>query len=75
MTHVARTMFLIGLVVVLGASAASPQGRCMTTYGSAACNTGDIPAVFAPTAWRTVALEHVTFQVADYSEGQAAGAR
>lgn len=38
----------------------------MTTYGSPACNTSDVAAVFAPTGWKTVALDHVTFNMADY---------
>src|SRR5579884_3563465 len=41
------------------------QGRCMTTFGSPACNTSNIPPVFAPTGWKTVALDHVTFTMAD----------
>src|SRR6185312_3995427 len=43
------------------AAVTSAQGRCMTTFGSPACNTADIPTVFAPTGWKTVALDHVTF--------------
>src|SRR5436305_782462 len=42
------------------------QGRCMRTFGSAACNTTPIAPVFAATGWKTVALDHLTFRVADY---------
>ena len=41
------------------------QGRCMTTYGSPACNTSPVPPLFAPTGWKTVALDHVTFAMGD----------
>lgn len=41
------------------------QGRCMLTAGSPACNTAPITPVFAPTGWKTVALERITFKVAD----------
>lgn len=54
------------LVGVFTGRAVSAQGRCMTTYGSPACNTADVPAPFEPTGWTTTALDHVTFQVADY---------
>jgi catechol 2,3-dioxygenase-like lactoylglutathione lyase family enzyme len=41
------------------------QGRCMLTAGSPACNTADIVPVFAATGWKTIALERITFKVAD----------
>lgn len=47
------------------------QGRCMTTFGSQACNTSDVPPVFAATGWRTTALDHITLQVADYRKEAA----
>ena len=46
----------------LGGAKVFAQGRCMLTFGAPACNTSDIPPVFAPTGWKTVALEHVTFR-------------
>jgi catechol 2,3-dioxygenase-like lactoylglutathione lyase family enzyme len=61
----------------LGAAAAgaplclSAQGRCMLTYGVPACNTGDIPPIFAPTGWKTTALDHVAFRAADYRQEAA----
>ncbi len=51
--------------------AALAQGRCMTTYGSPACNTSDVPPMFAPTGWKTTALDHVTFTMADYRKEAA----
>src|SRR5262245_58472045 len=67
------TIFLcvLGLVGAVTPETVLTQGRCMTTYGVPACNTTDIPPVFAPTGWRTVALEQVTFQVADYKKEAA----
>jgi catechol 2,3-dioxygenase-like lactoylglutathione lyase family enzyme len=53
------------------AAVTSAQGRCMTTFGSPACDTADIPPVFAPTGWKTVALDHVTFHVPDYKKEAA----
>lgn len=61
----------MAMVLALGASAASAQGRCMTTYGSPTCNTSDIPPIFEPTGWKTVAFDQVTFQVADYPKEAA----
>jgi hypothetical protein len=43
----------------------------MTTFGSPACNTSDVPPVFAPTGWKTVALDRVTFNMADYRKEAA----
>ena len=37
----------------------------MLTPGTPACNTADIAPMFAPTGWKTVALEQITFRVAD----------
>ena len=64
------------LVVVLTAILTVPstnlaQGRCMTTFGSPACDTSDIPPVFPATGWKTVALDHITIQVADYKKEAA----
>jgi catechol 2,3-dioxygenase-like lactoylglutathione lyase family enzyme len=43
----------------------------MTTYGAPTCVTTDIAPAFAPTGWKTVALDHVTFRVADYKKEAA----
>lgn len=72
--RVPERLFLAAVLTVIGVTVPSTnwaQGRCMTTFGSPACNTSDIPPVFAPTGWRTVALEHITFQVADYKKEAA----
>jgi len=42
------------------------QGRCMLTPGTPACNTTTIAPVFAPTGWKTVALEQITFVVGEH---------
>jgi catechol 2,3-dioxygenase-like lactoylglutathione lyase family enzyme len=47
------------------------QGRCMLTPGTPACNTNQITPVFEPTGWKTTALEHITFRVADYQKEAA----
>jgi len=47
------------------------QGKCRDGYGtpscplSAAVATAPIKPVFAPTGWKTVALDHITFEVPD----------
>jgi catechol 2,3-dioxygenase-like lactoylglutathione lyase family enzyme len=43
----------------------------MLTFGTPGCNTTDIAPVFEPTGWKTVALDHLTFQVADYQKEAA----
>ena len=43
----------------------------MLTAGSPACNTAAIAPVFAPTGWKTVAVERITFKVADASKEAA----
>lgn len=55
-------------VVVAAAVAPSPtfaQGRCIRAYGTPACNTDPITPVFERTGWRTTALDHITFRVAE----------
>jgi catechol 2,3-dioxygenase-like lactoylglutathione lyase family enzyme len=65
------------LLQSLGAAAAAAplsvfgQGRCMRTFGTPACNTDPIPPMFEPTGWKTAALDHVTFRVADYKKEAA----
>jgi catechol 2,3-dioxygenase-like lactoylglutathione lyase family enzyme len=46
-------------------TSAFAQGRCIRAYGTPACNTEPIAPVFAPTHWRTTALDHITFRVVD----------
>ena len=62
------------VVILVGASVAPSalaQGRCMLTLGAPACNTADITPVFAPTGWKTIAVEQITFQAADYQKEAA----
>lgn len=62
---------VVTLVVVAAPAAALAQGRCLLTLGSPACNTADIAPVFAPTGWKTVAVEQITFAAADYRKEAA----
>jgi catechol 2,3-dioxygenase-like lactoylglutathione lyase family enzyme len=69
----------------LGASAAGApfaaslfgQGRCKNGYNTEACPmtkevaTAPIKPLFASTGWKTVALEHISFQVPDYRKEAA----
>ena len=43
----------------------------MLTFGSPACNTSDIHPAFESTGWKTAALDHITFRVADYRKEAA----
>jgi len=54
-----------GAMLISAPWPALAQGRCMLTAASPACNTSDIAPVFAATGWKTVALERITFKVAD----------
>ena len=67
------------LVQLLGVAAvAAPlrrvvaQGSCGgANAGSARCNTTPFPPPFAPTGWKTVALDHFSMQVVDYQKEAA----
>ena len=61
----------LGFAAVGAPLTLSAQGRCMLTFGSPACNTGDVPPIFAPTGWKTVALDHIGFRAADYRKEAA----
>jgi catechol 2,3-dioxygenase-like lactoylglutathione lyase family enzyme len=73
MTMISRRRVLqaLGLAAVGTPLSTFAQGRCMRTFGSPACNTDPIPPVFAPTGWRTMSLDHVLFDVADYQKEAA----
>jgi catechol 2,3-dioxygenase-like lactoylglutathione lyase family enzyme len=60
----AITSGLIAFALLVPATSRA-QGKCIRAYGTPACNTDPIPRPFAPTGWRTTALEHITFRVAD----------
>ena len=67
-----RTMLrALGIAAAGAPLSAFAQGRCMLTFGTPACNTTDIKPIFEPTGWKTVGLDHITFQVADYRKEAA----
>jgi catechol 2,3-dioxygenase-like lactoylglutathione lyase family enzyme len=76
-----RRRLLQSLAIVCGGAAlavsAFGQGRCRDGYGSSACPlavdvaTAPIPKLFASTGWKTVALDHITFEMADYRKEAA----
>jgi catechol 2,3-dioxygenase-like lactoylglutathione lyase family enzyme len=66
-----RLLQAFGAAAVGAPLSAFAQGRCMRTFGSPACNTTPIAPVFAPTGWKTVSLDHLTFRVADYQKEAA----
>jgi catechol 2,3-dioxygenase-like lactoylglutathione lyase family enzyme len=53
------------------------QGQCRDGYGTKSCPlnakaaTAPIKPVFASTGWKTVALDHITFQMPDYQKEAA----
>ena len=61
---------VLGVVMCVG-NVAFSQGQCHEGYGTADCPlsrevaTAPIAPVFAATGWKTVALDHITFAVAD----------
>src|SRR5277367_4448555 len=70
-----RRLLQSAALTLLGASMSSSalaQGKCQNGYETSACPmpvdsaTAAIKPVFAPTGWRTVALDHITFEVPDY---------
>ena len=66
-----RALQALGVAAVGAPLSALAQGRCMLTFGTPACNTTDIAPIFAPTGWKTVALDHITFRTADYRKEAA----
>ena len=67
---------ILGLVLC-GASSALAQGNCKDGYGTTSCPlsmqvaTAPIKPVFAPTGWKTVGLDHITFEMPDYRKEAA----
>jgi catechol 2,3-dioxygenase-like lactoylglutathione lyase family enzyme len=72
------------LRILGGAAAGMPfatssfgQGKCRDGYRTKSCPltadvaTAPIKPVFAPTGWKTVALDHITFQMPDYQKEAA----
>jgi catechol 2,3-dioxygenase-like lactoylglutathione lyase family enzyme len=62
---------VLGIAAVGAPFTAFAQGRCMRTFGTPACNTTAIAPVFAPTGWKTVSLDHIVINVADYQKEAA----
>jgi catechol 2,3-dioxygenase-like lactoylglutathione lyase family enzyme len=66
------------MAAVLGVGrTALAQGLCRDGYGQPRCPlsreaaTAPIPPVFAPTGWKTTALESITFEMEDYQQEAA----
>lgn len=61
-------------LVLLCTAFASGQGRCRDGYGTSSCPlteqaaTAPIAPIFASTGWKTVALDHITFEMPDYQK-------
>jgi len=66
-----RLLQALGTAAAARPLSALAQGRCMLTFGSPSCVTAATPPPFEPTGWKTVALDHVTFRVADYQKEAA----
>jgi len=74
-----RRLAWVRAIALLGvfAAGAFPQGRCRDGYGTPACPleealaTAPIRPLFPPAGWKTVALDHITFQVPDYRQEAA----
>lgn len=71
-----RNISLVAIVVVF-ATFAFAQGKCRDGYGTANCPlseslaTAPIKPVVASTGWKTVALDHITFEMPDYRKEAA----
>jgi catechol 2,3-dioxygenase-like lactoylglutathione lyase family enzyme len=67
----------IAALVLVAAPFAFTQGKCSDGYGTPSCPlsmqvaTAPINPVFAPTGWKTVALDHITFEIPDYRKEAA----
>jgi len=66
----------MGTAMPLAVSALG-QGRCRDGYGTQSCPlpadlaTSPIQPVFGPTRWKTVALDHIAFEMPDYRKEAA----
>src|SRR5215813_7994058 len=62
---------------ILFASSAFGQGHCQDGYETPSCPmtqkaaTAPIKPVFTPTGWKTIALDHITFEMRDYRKEAA----
>jgi catechol 2,3-dioxygenase-like lactoylglutathione lyase family enzyme len=72
-----RRQLLRTLASLPAATTAFGQGRCRDGYETKACPltqalaTAPIKPLFAPTGWKTTALDHISFRVADYKKEAA----
>jgi catechol 2,3-dioxygenase-like lactoylglutathione lyase family enzyme len=75
--HILRHALQISAVGALIAASGFGQGRCRDGFGTRQCPlteevaTAAIRPLFASTGWKTVALDHITFQMADYRKEAA----
>jgi len=65
LTGVAAMITVAAAATIVAPSVARGQGRCIRAYGTPACNTDSIKAVFDRTGWHTTGLDHITFRVAE----------
>ncbi|MEO7996035.1 MAG: VOC family protein [Gemmatimonadaceae bacterium] len=63
-------MLGVGLIGAPFATALG-QGRCRLKLGSVPCDTTAIKPLFGATGFKTISLEHITMQVADYQKEAA----
>lgn len=70
---ISRTVGLVGFALVALPLAASAQGSCAGTErdNTPACNKTPAEAPFAPTGWKTVAMDYFTMQTVDYKKDAA----
>jgi catechol 2,3-dioxygenase-like lactoylglutathione lyase family enzyme len=70
---------MLGMVAAMmfTATLSFAQGKCYDGYGTPSCPlsaelaTAPIRPLFASTGWRTVALDHITFEMPDYQKEAA----
>jgi len=75
----AKAFRLLGVAAagILFVTSAFGQGDCRDGYETQSCPmtekaaTASIKPVFAPTGWKTVALDHITFEMPDYRKEAA----
>jgi catechol 2,3-dioxygenase-like lactoylglutathione lyase family enzyme len=72
-----RRQLLRSLGLAAFTASASGQGHCRDGYGTSSCPlpedaaTKPIPELFASTGWKTVALDHITYELPDYQKEAA----
>lgn len=77
MPILSRRRFLSAYAAAPFVASALPQGRCRDGYETRSCPwteklaTAPIQPLFAPTGWKTVALDHIAFTMPDYKKEAA----